>query len=449
MTNNPFEREKKAQFKRFVADVRQTREDIDAFLKKAKEEIRSRLATAPSDYQMWALTNVQKDIERVAEELKSDLRSVGTVGFDKAVETGAALVDEPVKAMFKFDLNARVQRADTEQIKAMRSFMTDRLADIGEQAKKKISEQMGLCLIGAQNPFQAAREIAAHLDANGRARAYRIVNTELGRAFSVATQERLMQAREAGLKMKKQWRRSGKIHSRLTHDMADGQVVDADEPFTIGGVKMMYPRDPTAPAAETINCGCVCLPYMDDWEVEHPADVPFTADELNKSNEKRIVQDVRREDYANWADKILNRAEGTYPDGTSKTVGVIDAGIMQALKVRGIEPFSEDISVTDKQLIHLSRAVKQARGQQIDLNTIKHLPDRLVNADVVLRSKNKNELIYAFKRPDGLYDKVAVNLQRKEDNAKNAQSRNWIVTAGKMEEQNLRNENAYEILKEK
>lgn len=73
----------------------------------------------------------------------------------------------------------------------------------------------------------------------------------------------------------------------------------------------------------------------------------------------------------------------------------------------------------------------------------------MTNADVVLRSKNKNELIYAFKRPDGLYDKVAVNLQRKEDNAKNAQSRNWIVTAGKMEEQNLRNENAYEILKEK
>ena len=446
MTNNPFEREKKAQFKRFVADVRQTRADIDVFLKKAKEEIRSRLATAPSDYQIWALTNVQKDIERVAEELKSDLRSVGTVGFDKAVSTGAALVDEPVKAMFKFDLNARVQRADTEQIKAMRSFMTDRLADIGEQAKKKISEQMGLCLIGAQNPFQAAREIAAHLDTNGRARAYRIVNTELGRAFSVATQERLMQAREVGLKMKKQWRRSGKIHSRLTHDLADGQVVDADKPFIVGGVKMMYPRDPSAPVSETINCGCVCLPYMDDWEVEHPADVPFTVEELNKSSEKRIVQDVRREDYRNWAEKILSRADGVRPDGTSKTVGVIDAGILQALKVRGIEPFSADISITDKQLIHLSRGVKKERGQQVDLNTIKNLPDLLNKADVVLRSKNKNELVYAFKRPDGLYDKVAVNLGRAEDGAKNAKRRNWIITAGKVSSENLQDK-IYELLK--
>ena len=108
-----------------------------------------------------------------------------------------------------------------------------------------------------------------------------------------------------------------------------------------------------------------------------------------------------------------NRKESGGGSGTSKTVGVIDAGIMQTLKVRGIEPFSADVSITDKQLIHLSHAVKQARGQQVDLNTIKHLPDRLANADVVLRSKKQNELIYAFKRPDRLYDKIAVNLQRK------------------------------------
>lgn len=112
-------------------------------------------------------------------------------------------------------------------------------------------------------------------------------------------------------------------------------------------------------------------------------------------------------------DSVESKRIGGEGIGTSKTVGVIDAGIMQALKVRGIEPFSADIFITDKQLIHLSRAVKQTRGQQVDLNTIKHLPDRLANADVVLRSKNKNELIYAFKRPDGLYDKIAVNLQRK------------------------------------
>lgn len=446
--NKTFEAERKKQLKRFTDSVRRINADIDDFLKKARQEIKMRLAEAPSDYQTWALTNVQKDIERVAEELKSELQSAGTAGFDTAINIGAAVVDEPLKSAFNYDLNARVQMASTEQIKAMRSFLTDRLADVGEQAKKKINEQLGLCLIGAQNPFQAAREIATHLGTNGRSRARRIVNTELGRAFSVATQERLKQAQEAGLKIKKQWRRSGKIHSRLTHDLADGQVVDADKPFIVGGVKMMYPRDPTAPVSETINCGCVCLPYMDDWEVEHPADVPFTVEELNKSHEKRIAQDVRREDYRNWAEKILSRADGVRPDGTSKTAGTISADILQALKVRGLEPASPDISITDKQLIHLSRNVKKERGQQVDLNTIKNLPDRLDKADAVLFNAENQELIYAFKRSDGLFDKLSIKLSNEDKRGKGMKTRNWLTTAGNVEGYNLL-ERKYQIIKGK
>ena len=142
--NKTFEAERKKQLKRFTDSVRRTNADIDDFLKKARLEIKIRLAEAPSDYQTWALTNVQKDIERVAEELKSELQSAGTAGFDTAINIGAAVVDEPLKSAFNYDLNARVQMASTEQIKAMRSFLTDRLADVGEQAKKKINEQLGL-----------------------------------------------------------------------------------------------------------------------------------------------------------------------------------------------------------------------------------------------------------------------------------------------------------------
>ena len=76
-------------------------------------------------------------------------------------------------------------------------------------------------------------------------------------AFSVATQERQTQAAEILPGLKKQWRRSGKVHSRTAHDLADGQIVDVDKPFMVGGVPLMYPRDPKAPAKETINCGCV------------------------------------------------------------------------------------------------------------------------------------------------------------------------------------------------
>ncbi len=51
----------------------------------------------------------------------------------------------------------------------------------------------------------------------GRSRGLTVVRTELGRAYSVAGQARMAQAMEELPGLRKQWRRSGKIHSRLTH----------------------------------------------------------------------------------------------------------------------------------------------------------------------------------------------------------------------------------------
>ena len=63
--------------------------------------------------------------------------------------------------------------------------------------------------------------------------------------------------------LKKQWRRSGKLRSRIAHDAVDGQIRETGKPFSVGGASLMYPRDPAGPAAETINCGCQSLPWME------------------------------------------------------------------------------------------------------------------------------------------------------------------------------------------
>ena len=47
----------------------------------------------------------------------------------------------------------------------------------------------------------------------------------------------------------------------------DGQLRDVDEAYTTPeGLELAYPRDPTAPPGETVNCGCQSLPYMASWE---------------------------------------------------------------------------------------------------------------------------------------------------------------------------------------
>ena len=127
-----------------------------------------------------------------------------------------------------------------------------------------------------------------------RKRATTIVRTELGRVYSVAADERAGQATAAGVGMDKVWRRSGKLRPRLTHALADGQRVAADQPFTIGGVKMQHPHDPAAPASETINCGCVALYRPRDWAQTLPDHRPFTAQELDRYPKLADMEEARK-----------------------------------------------------------------------------------------------------------------------------------------------------------
>lgn len=120
-----------------------------------------------------------------------------------------------------------------------------------------------------------------------RRRAMTIIRTELGRVHSLAGQQRKAQAAEVLPGLKKQWRRSGKLRSRRGHDLADGQICAVDEPFIVNGVALMFPRDPTGPAKETVNCGCTSLPFMDSWEVMQPGRQSFGDREMAADPFKR------------------------------------------------------------------------------------------------------------------------------------------------------------------
>jgi uncharacterized protein with gpF-like domain len=160
----------------------------------------------------------------------------------------------------------------------MQTFMTGRIRDISVTIANRINTELGLVLIGAQSPGDAINALT-RIFGGQRERAITIVRTELGRAFSAAAQERMLAAKAQVPGLKKQWRHSDKVHPRPMHLAIDGQIREIDEPYTLGnGVAIMYPRDPSAPAAETINCGCESLPYMERWEMANPTTRPVSAE---------------------------------------------------------------------------------------------------------------------------------------------------------------------------
>lgn len=114
-------------------------------------------------------------------------------------------------------------------------------------------------------PLKAAQVDAAVSRYQARALRYRaetIARTESINALRSGQAEAIRQAVDTGeLEQEfatKVWDASGDARTRATHAAADGQEVPIDQPFTVGGYRLMNPGDSSlgAPAGETIQCRC-------------------------------------------------------------------------------------------------------------------------------------------------------------------------------------------------
>lgn len=286
-----FRKERRRQLKRYVVANRKALRQVEKILREGQGRVRAEIADSNlSDFQSWQLPNLTKSIEIALGDVGSILGNAASDAAEEGFQIGVDLVDAPLKAG-GISIIGRMPDLDLRQLSAIRAFMVDRMKDISTEAASKIKTEIGVIMIGGQTPGQAIDNVAAIIKGS-RGRALGVVRTNMGSAFSMATQERQTQAREHLPGLKKQWRRSGKVYSRQAHDMADGQIVDVDQPFIVNGIEMMYPRDPKAPIKEVINCGCVQLPFMEHWDVRQPGRQPFSDREIFNNPLKR---DIARE----------------------------------------------------------------------------------------------------------------------------------------------------------
>lgn len=277
--DKPFRAARRAALAERAKIQRETAAEIERLLRLARRRIQATLAGQPTDYQRWRLPQLRAEIDRVLAAMASDGAGALERGAELSWRAGQALVEAPIAAA---GVTAAVEfgRIDTRQLSAMKSFLTNRIRGISAATVERINEELAMVVIGLRSPGEAIAKLTEIFKGN-RARALTIVRTELGRAFSTAAQQRMMQAREKLPGLQKQWRRSGKLHPRLHHDAIDGQVREVDKPFDLAnGARIMFPRDPEAPPGETVNCGCESLPFMAHWEIRTPGRRPLTPEEL-------------------------------------------------------------------------------------------------------------------------------------------------------------------------
>lgn len=275
-----------------------TDQQIIALLRQALAQIQGQLAQQPADWQQWQLSRLRDQIEVILTATGQQAGVAVGQALRSSWQQGEDMVDKPMTVV-GHNIELRLAALDARVLAAMQTFGVDRMANVTAEAAGKITQQLGMVTIGGITPFQAVKAVQKILESDSIQRATRIVNTEVSRAFAVAADARLVQAAPLVPGLGKQWRRSGKIHSRWNHDLMDGQVVEAGKAFKVpnpgGGFDMMQcPHDPKAPIEQVIHCGCISLPWLKGWKVMTPGAKPFTERELQLDRGKAMLDQAAK-----------------------------------------------------------------------------------------------------------------------------------------------------------
>lgn len=88
------------------------------------------------------------------------------------------------------------------------------------------------------------------------AKALRIVRTEGTRLLNAGAYAQSLELEQQGIPAQKMWDASLDTRTRPEHGAADGQTVDIDKFFIVGGERLMFPGDSRGSAGNIINCRC-------------------------------------------------------------------------------------------------------------------------------------------------------------------------------------------------
>lgn len=251
------------------ADLRRIRSSFNSFRSRA-------LAAIPERYLMnqaaivGTLDSVAKEIDRLGAELGSIVKG-GLVAEAETVQKIGELYGD---RFLPLGAQAPILGMTPQALDLASRYSADliglRTGGLGARILKKVNDVLRLSALGAgPGAFNAAADINAAL---GGARAWswqaeRIYRTEVLRVNSLLTEQTIQTYNDAGIKTRKRWKWSG--IDRKEHKAIDGQERANKRRFDVplrdgGSAKMRYPRDPSAPASATINCGCYVIPVPAD-----------------------------------------------------------------------------------------------------------------------------------------------------------------------------------------
>ena len=239
---------------------------VITLLADARKEVAATVAS--TEWQAYRLPEFKNAIDRALQQFGDkygvDLREAQRSFW----EDGINIVDAPLREVGVY---AAFPAIDTTVLGIMQGYGADLIKGLAKDAALRINNEITMGLMGQKTPFEVMEAVGKNLKDKSiftsiAARAETITRTEAGRVLEAASQARLMEAGKLVPGLQKQWFHGQNVRMpRPSHLAAIGQIRDVDQPFDVGGEKLMYPRDPAGSAKNTINCSCYTVPYHPDW----------------------------------------------------------------------------------------------------------------------------------------------------------------------------------------
>lgn len=363
-SDNWTDKELEALERRIAQVYREAEKDLDREVKEyfAKFKLRDKEMQALCDageitkaeLQQWRLTQIGRGKRFEA------LRDKVAERYTKANETANGYVNDLTPSIYSLNRNyeaytiekavgscdftmwdeSTVRRLLVQEPDLMPYYPPARALQRGidlEYGKQQITKHITSGIIRGLPPGKIANELMANMSAMSRESAVRAARTGITAAQNAGRMDSYVAAEKMGIKIKRRWVCTKDSRTRLSHGLADGQiVVGTKTPFIVGGYKMMFPGDKSmgAPGHEIYNCRCTTRTVEKDgieaepreMRVRNPKWEEAQAEEMKLSNKVDKLKEREKAETDPEKKKQLRReriaAEKELAAATQKRQGI-------------------------------------------------------------------------------------------------------------------------------
>lgn len=168
--------------------------------------------------------------------------------------------------------------------------------DIADSTRKKISKVISDGLGKNEHPDKIAKSIREAVEGLAPWRANTIARTE---THAAAMTGEITAVEADGVAKTKEWVSTNDERTREDHDAANGQIVNMESSFIVGGERLDYPGDPSGDPGQIINCRCVLVYGVNE------DDVSGALEEVDPSSYDKPAREEPTMDYVKPVAEVI------------------------------------------------------------------------------------------------------------------------------------------------